>query len=387
MAWRRLLGDPAVEKYVEVVCKSGGLSKSWTLYSVLAAVDVFCRANQLTPSEMIMILKSSENCGKFFVNFLHFLRSQGYTSITIRRYMSGLKDFLIFHNAFSSKEWNYINRLKRRIFGRKLTSNIYSSREGELTQEMIRDILIEGCRSRRERVMVLVMATSGMSFADLLERKIGDFEDLWKEQDCYMVKYIRKKSGIKTTTFITPETRGWILKYLTERKKKGEDITKDSPLLVNENGAPLARGTAIKIMRRIFERAELNEVIGIDAGGRRRYMYHPSLLRKYFRTALQNAGIDRIYVEAMMGHDIYSMFRLEMIYDKRPQDIEVLRKQYIKALPELTFLQPVRRGGVFITTEELERLNERLKLFEIKLKILEIMLKNEQSRGDSKKRR
>ena len=364
MAWRRLLGDPAVEKYVEVVCKSGGLSKSWTLYSVLAAVDVFCRANQLTPSEMIMILKSSENCGKFFVNFLHFLRSQGYTSITIRRYMSGLKDFLIFHNAFSSKEWNYINRLKRRIFGRKLTSNIYSSREGELTQEMIRDILIEGCRSRRERVMVLVMATSGMSFADLLERKIGDFENLWEKRDCYMVEYIRRKSGIKTVTFITPETRRWILKYLTKREKKGEKITKDSPLLVNENGAPLARGTAIKIMRRIFERAELDEIIGVDAGGRKRYTYHPSLLRKYFRTALRNAGIDRIYVEAMMGHDIYSRFGIEMIYDKQADDPDILRIQYLRALPELTFTEPppvTYFEKLRILQEEIERLETRIR--------------------------
>ena len=43
----RLLGDPAVEKYVEAVCKSEGLSRSWTLYSVLAAVDAFCKVNQL----------------------------------------------------------------------------------------------------------------------------------------------------------------------------------------------------------------------------------------------------------------------------------------------------------------------------------------------------
>jgi len=189
-----------------------------------------------------------------------------------------------------------------------------------------------------------------------------------------MVQYIRSKSGIKTTTFITYETRKWIVKYLAQREMSGEKIGKDSLLVVNENGGPLSRKRANRILRRIFERAGLNQVIGIDAACRKRYKYHPLLFRKYFRTALRNAGIDRIYVEAMMGHDIHSMFGVEMVYDKQADKPEVLREQYLKAIPELTFLEQAEGGrGQAVTVEDLARLVERIKELEAKIKLLDML--------------
>lgn len=109
-------------------------------------------------------------------------------------------------------------------------------------------------------------------------------------------------------------------------------------------------------------------------GVTKRYTYRPSLLRKYFRTALRNAGIDRIYAEAMMGHDIYSRFGIETTYDKQVDDPEILRIQYLRALPELTFTEPppvTYFEKLRMLQEEIERLETKIsRLAEHRLKRL-----------------
>ena len=83
-----------------MICESGGLSKSWVVYSVLEAVNAFCKVNQLTPSKMVKLLKSPEDHDELFGNFLHFLKRRGYTGVTIQKYMNGLKVFLKFLDSY-----------------------------------------------------------------------------------------------------------------------------------------------------------------------------------------------------------------------------------------------------------------------------------------------
>ena len=375
MAYRRFLDDPLVREFVEVVGGGRVDGRRWCVYGPLRGVSALCLACGLTPSELVERLRSGGDCADVWKRFFTFLRGRGCTGVTVRRLLTGIRGFLSYYNVLRSVDWDYVNELKRRVFGRGLTRNVYARQEGELTRDLIRRILIESCRTTRDRVFVLVMATSGVSFGDALKLRVGDFEDLHPEQDCYMLQYVRSKTGQKATTFITRECRDWILKYLDERRRAGEAITHESPLLAGKagDGRPLRRTRAIQIIRRIFDSAGLTETIGVDARGKRRYKYHGHLFRKYFRTALRNAGVDRIYVEAMMGHDIHSMFGVEMVYDKQADKPEVLREQYLKALHELTFLEPVQGRGQEVTVDDLARLVERIKELEAKIKLLDMM--------------
>jgi len=372
VAYRRFLDDPLVREFVGVVGGGRVDCARWIVYGPLRGVSVLCRVAGVSPSELVERIRGGDGCDDVWKRFFAYLKERGYTGVTANRLLTGIRGFLKYFDVSSNVDWDRVNELKRRVFGAGVKRNIFARLEGEVTKDMIRRILLDACKSNRDRVLILVMATSGISFGDALKLRIGNFENLWEEKECYRLDYVRSKTGIKVTTFITRECRDRILMYLDERQKSGEIITSDSPLFANKLGAKeaLKRSNAIKILRRIFDAAGLNEVVGVDAHGEKRYKYHPHLLRKYFRTALRNAKVDRIYAEAMMGHDIDAMFGVEMVYDKQAKKPDVLREQYIKALPELTFLQPIEVKGLAIAPDELEQLYQRLNELEAKLKLL-----------------
>ncbi len=358
--FRGVLGDPLVGRFVEVVGAPNRRENNLS-YMALKSLAFMCRVSGLGPSELVERLRD-DGCEELWTSFLLELKRGGRTGATATGYITGIRAFLEF--ARVKVDWDYVNRLKRMVYGRGVTRNLFAEREAELTREDVRRLLVEGCRSMRDRAMVMVMATSGISLGDLIRLRVRDLWSIWEDgRPCYMIRYRRAKTGTKATTFITPETRELLLRYLRERGAGPDD-----PLIAKaRGGGPIKDTKAQQIVRAIFARAGYTEEIGRDARGHVRYKYHSHLFRKFFRTALRNAGIERIYVEAMMGHDIRSIFGVEMVYDKQADKPEVLEEHYVKAVPELTFLkEPETRSKA--EEDRLRRLEERLMELEAKLR-------------------
>jgi len=331
LAWMRaagsLIDDPMVREFVE------GCGRSLMAIESLRIVRFICEVFGVRPSEISRLAVRDDFWRRLFSEF----RRRGLTAVTVRKKQSALKKWLDFFGV-RGVDWDYVNRVKGQIYGRgNLTRNLFAEREGEFSREDVRRLLFYGCRSLREKVMVLFMATSGISLGDLCMLKLKDIQDLWGDRDCYRIEYRRGKTGTKAITFITRETRDVFLDYLEERRSQGEEINDESYVIAGKRGG-LSRTRRQSIFMRIFERAGYVEPIGRDARGHSRNKYHSHLLRKFFRTALRNAGVERIYVEAMMGHDIRGMFGVEMVYDKQADKPEVLEEQYRRAIPQLTFL-------------------------------------------------
>jgi len=301
-------------------------------YKVLHALRLFARANGVDVDDVLGLLGR----GDAWDRFLSYLRERGYTGMTVNNIISKLRAVCDLYSV--RVDWNRVNKLKRMLWRGELSRNPFAENEGELDREKIRRMLFYGCSSLRDKVMILVMATSGISIGDLLALRLRDIEDLYSDRDCYKLEFRRRKTNVKTITFITREARDILLQYLEERKRKGENIDPNSLVVTLRDGRPLRDTQARSIFYRIFEKAGLQENIGKDARGHNRKKYHPHLLRKFFRTALRNAGIERIYVEAMIGHNLRSTFGVEMVYDKQADRPEVLEEQYRKAIPQLTFL-------------------------------------------------
>jgi len=301
-------------------------------YKVFHALRLFAEANGVSLEDVSGLLGRDEAWDRF----LTYLRDRGYTGMTVNNIVSKLR---IVCDYFSIRvSWSRVNKLKQMLWRGELSRNPFAENEGELDREKIRRMLFYGCSSLRDKAMILLMATSGISIGDLLALKLKDIEDLHSDRDCYKLEFRRRKTKTKTITFITREARDVLMDYLEERRKRGERVTLDSPIIATWDGKSLKDTQARMIFYRIFEKAGLQEDIGKDARGHNRKKYHPHLLRKFFRTALRNAGIERIYVEAMMGHDLKSTFGVEMVYDKQADKPEVLEEQYRKAIPQLTFL-------------------------------------------------
>jgi len=96
------------------------------------------------------------------------------------------------------------------------------------------------------------------------------------------------------------------------------------------------------------------QMVGYDIGMRS--------LRRCFKTACSLMGVDRLAIEAMMGHSL-TQFGIESVYDYCITHLDWLRDQYVKALPALTFvaeLPPEVSVADHLARQRLEELEKQI---------------------------
>ena len=144
---------------------------------------------------------------------------------------------------------------------------------------------------------------------------------------------------MNTILFCTPECASLIDQYIDQRKKAGEQLTKDSYLLRNDfNPLILASATSPRpithkaletILNYISVEVGLRETNTTTSYQRKNVaLFHG--FRKLFNTALANCGVNPLVKELLMGHSI----GLDDSYF-RPNENQVL-SEYKKAINGLT---------------------------------------------------
>jgi len=130
-------------------------------------------------------------------------------------------------------------------------------------------------------------------------------------------------------TFIGQEAAEYLRAYLEQRRKGSptgrtppEVIHDESPLIRDElhrYPKPLSPGRLHQIVHELYIRAGLitRKPLG------RRYDLRAHSIRKFFRTQMAALGVDRDYIEYMMGHTISAYHDIQM------KGIEFLRGIYI----------------------------------------------------------
>jgi hypothetical protein len=125
---------------------------------------------------------------------------------------------------------------------------------------------------------------------------------------------IYKNSRLKYVTFCTPECRKYIDQYLDYRKRAGETLTPDSPLLRKHRDLkdPF-RINIVELLNTSTIRWILYDLLSHKTGMRIKNLNNKSLrhdtmmchgLRKFFDTAVTNAGMHPLYSEKIMGHSL-----------------------------------------------------------------------------------
>lgn len=102
-----------------------------------------------------------------------------------------------------------------------------------------------------------------------------------------------------------------------------EDINDESPLVRDEHSAvpkPITPKQIYNTVHQLYKKAGL---IPDNLGHQRRYKLRVHSIRKFFRTQLAALGVDRDYIEYMMGHTISTYHDIQM------KGIEFLRNIYI----------------------------------------------------------
>jgi integrase len=245
--------------------------------------------------------------------------------------------------------------------------------------EIMRILKVAGLR---EKAIIAAMASGGFRLNACLNLQVKHFKDkIWNPTlPCYAVEIPEKlsKEGEPYLTFISSEAAEYIRTLLLERQKAGEKITDETYVFVAKNkGKPLSDHRFENIWRQLCEDAGLDlrpvPIKGIHkvAQGKAvnkkavRYNTRIHALRKFFKTACSISGVDRMASEAFLGHSL-TKFGVESLYDFCVTKMDWLRDEYVKVLPNVTFLKqlpviPIRNHEAHEKIQALEAENQALK--------------------------
>jgi len=200
----------------------------------------------------------------------------------------------------------------------KLKTPKYVSREREPhTVEQIKDLM--NVADVRERAFMMLLKDSGISREDIVTLKYGDIQNEYESnKDVIHIRLVRGKEQIEYDTFIGRNAIEHLRAYLDYRQRKGEKITKDSPLLAELNGRPLSANNLSQIFTR------LSEKIG--------FMTSPHRFRKFFESHM-GLSAPSILVKSWMGHAL----GVEKSYFIPP--VEKQREKYAEGYKELDLLK------------------------------------------------
>lgn len=189
----------------------------------------------------------------------------------------------------------------------------------------------------RDRAVILLAATCGARVGEIAQLTVNDLAEIFnRTEEPYAIPIGKTmaKAGNAYVVFTTEETAKVLRDFITAHGLKGEDV--------------------VFYGKRTIERAFQRLVKQAGLPGTR--AFHS--LRKFVRTTLEGTVKNTLWAEALIGHNMGS---LQKIYGAA-LPLDEFRKQYTKALPELTFFGTPMNGRIVELQEEVRRLNERLQL-------------------------
>jgi integrase len=154
--------------------------------------------------------------------------------------------------------------------------------------------LVDAAHSLRDKAIILLLSSSCMRVGGLVRLQLKHLIPNDK-YGTYQID-VYKKSREAYTTFCTPEARAAIDFYLDWRTELGEMLTPESPLFrVGFDTRFGARSPAKRIDRTLDI---------VKRGKPRSHVKTLHGLRKYLSTCLDTAGVNAVFVELLLGHNL-----------------------------------------------------------------------------------
>jgi integrase len=138
-------------------------------------------------------------------------------------------------------------------------------------------------------LMIHLAAVTGLRIHELLNLKV---ENLDFTCDPPVLRIVSAKTGRVREVPLTREIVQRLVKYLGDRRS--------GPLFTSRDGG--------KLDERNLQRDFINLTLKLGINQRdpsgRGWMLHPYSLRKFFKTRLEEAGVNSLIIETWMGHDL-----------------------------------------------------------------------------------
>jgi site-specific recombinase XerD len=176
--------------------------------------------------EHILANYKSSRIEQRVIRYIEMLAGEGKAKMTIQLHKAAIFHFFEMNDIILNKRKisRFISRGENDENGDDLTL------DRAYTVEEIGRIIGVGCNDLRSKLMINLMASTGMRVGAIYDLRFGDLVRLDK-YPLYMIwVYARSKSD-RYYTFATPECTELIDSYLDYRRRLGENITEKSPLI------------------------------------------------------------------------------------------------------------------------------------------------------------
>jgi len=148
--------------------------------------------------------------------------------------------------------------------------------------------LILGAKSRRLKLLIWLMAVTGLRAGEALALKVENFDFTC---DPPVVRVVSEKTWRRREIPLTREIAEELKEYLRDRRGYAFSTKGDRPL-------------DYRNFLRDFKNLTLRLGINRRDPSGRGWMLHPHSLRKFYKTRLEEAGVNFLVIETWMGHDI-----------------------------------------------------------------------------------
>ena len=318
-----LLKDRNVKRWYENLRAKSVLTATVALRNL----GHYCEIENTNPKNIIIEMKEGNFRDKFF-DFVRKLEEEGKAGSYIARFKRVVKSWAKFNEV----------EIKLNVNIKNENESLTLTNERVPTREELGRIL--RMAMQRGRVAISLMAYSGLrpeslgNYEGTDGLRLGDLTDLdidkleFNKIPCVVsVKSLLSKARHRYFSFIGEEGTIYIKEYLEERRKRGETLTEESPVLQFEFGKVRHND----FLRTTLITRDIREAI-VEANLKMR----PYVLRAYFSTGLDIAEskgfISHPWRQFIMGHkgDIEARYST----NKRlaPDIIEEMRSSYQKCL-------------------------------------------------------
>jgi integrase len=237
------------------------------------------------------------------------------------------------------------------------------------TLEDICRIINEGCGGdTRSRVIVLLMASTGMRIGALPGLRYGDLSYI-PEHNLYKIRVYATSRVDRYITYCTPECAAAINAYLDYRRRLGETIKDSSPLIREmfnvENPFVIdsPRSSTSRMIELALEQAlkksGVNQRTAAQAKGSRRSIMRSHGFRKFVITTMDKAGVKDTHRRYLTGHAQVGQDGSYVLPNEKDLLAEYLKAEDLLTIDPTQRLQKENQELKSTRSEDLEEIHRK----------------------------
>ena len=315
---------------------SEGKSQS-TIYHYKSTLQKFCEFHNMNPRELINEAKNwqpeDSETSHLEENPANKKLTEWHKHLTEEREVS--------ENS-AQTYWRYVRGFYQK-FGDFVTKKTpgakgHNNEKPDFTASDIKT-MVDGCRSLRDRAIILVGFQGGMDPAEICRLDYGQVKHgVENGNNTILVWKTRKKTGVTHHSPLLEDSVEALKMYINEREKEQGELEDDDPLFVTKDTKErITEGTIRQMMRDLRERIgdQIPEVQRVDGNSNYNPM-SPKYLRRAFGKACDEAEIHEKFKHYWLGHEepydgAYSAGQID-------RDIQLTKPENLK--PRLSISTP-----------------------------------------------